>query len=378
MFTQVIEPVGKDIGDTFENVFTDLRNGFVSGTLTFNQAVSLIQTDAVKGALQTAEDASEGVLKVADDLVTSIQGQINNQWDIPFLSPLYSEMTGGSPLTLLDAMALLIAIPGVPMYKLVAETSPFVNGTYGLDDSTTDATTFFATLSGQSTPAPPALAHVAAAAMPAVAAMTAPEPEPTPTTPPAAILYSQIGGCFYIAAETLAMTLDAVQTEAEGTTPKACYYIALAAETIMQAGSYPVGHGGAVAVLRIAWGAFMVALLRFVPLIIAGAAAEPGVGVFEIFFAILKGVVFLAAIVIQTADDTGTELALEWETFFGNIVDAIARGFSGAAKIDPDKEISGLALDVIAVWLSVVGIAFDGIRMSIILGDDEYNEFHAF
>lgn len=359
-FTQVIEPVGKDIGQTIEDVMTDLRNGFVSGTLTPNQALSMIKTDAMTGVLQTAEDASEGVLKVADDLVTSIQSQLNNQWDIPFLSPLYKLITKGSPLTLLDAIALLIAIPGVPMYKLVAETSPFANGTYGLDDSSTPAEDFFAALTGQSTQGRQSLGAAAA------------------TTMPAAILYSQIGGCFYAAAETVSMTVDALETEVEGATPPALNYIALAAETVMQAASYPVGSGSAVVVLRILWWFYLVALLRFVALIIGGSAAEPGVGVFELFFAAIKGICFLAAIIIQTVNDTGTELALEWETFFGNLFDAISRGFSGAAKLDPDKELSGLALDVIAVWLSVIGILFDEIRLSIVLGDDEQREFHAF
>ena len=99
---------------------------------------------------------------------------------------------------------------------------------------------------------------------------------------------------------------------------------------------------------------------------------------FEIFFALAKGIIFLAAIVIQTAKDTGTELALEWETFFGNLIDATSRGFSGAAKIDPDKEITGLGLDAIAVWLSIFAIAFDAIRISIVLGEDGNNEYHAF
>ena len=99
---------------------------------------------------------------------------------------------------------------------------------------------------------------------------------------------------------------------------------------------------------------------------------------FEIVFAIFKGILFLAAIEIQTVKDSGTELLLEWETFFGNIIDAIARGFSGSAKLDPDKAISGLALDVIATWLTIAGIAFDAIRLSIILAEDGDNEYHAF
>ncbi|HEX6650014.1 MAG TPA: hypothetical protein VF075_10750, partial [Pyrinomonadaceae bacterium] len=192
------------------------------------------------------------------------------------------------------------------------------------------------------------------------------------------ILYSQIGGCFYVAAEVVAMTVDSLDNEAEGTTPVAVHYIGLAAETVMQAGSYPVGNGPAVAVLRILWWLFLVALIRFVALIIGSTAAAPGVGFFEVVFAIFKGILFLAAIEIQTVKDSGTELLLEWETFFGNIVDAIARGFSGAAKMDPDKAISGLALDVIATWLTIAGIAFDAIRLSIVLAEDGDNEFHAF
>jgi hypothetical protein len=201
---------------------------------------------------------------------------------------------------------------------------------------------------------------------------------PASGTEPAAILYSQIGGCFYLLAETVSMTIDAVLTESDDAVPPACNYIWLACEAVMQAGSYPVGSGAAVEILRILWFIYLVALLRFVVLIIGGAVVIAGVGVFEIFFAAVKFICFLAAIVVQTTNDTGTDLALEWETFFGNVFDALARGFSGAAKIDPDKEISGLALDVVAVWLSVVGILFDAIRLGIILSDDEASEYHCF
>jgi len=31
-----------------------------------------------------------------------------------------------------------------------------------------------------------------------------------------------------------------------------------------------------------------------------------------------------------------------------------------------------------AVWVSIVAILFDGVRLGIVLVDDSYNEFHAF
>ena len=146
----------------------------------------------------------------------------------------------------------------------------------------------------------------------------------------------------------------------------------------MQAASFPVGDGSAVALLRVLWGFYWAATLRHVALIISGGALSKPVGVAEIFLAVAKALFFVGAIAMQTAGDSGTELALEWETFFGNLLDALARGVGGSAKVDPDKELSGLALDVIAVWVSIVAILFDGVRLGIVLVDDSYNEFHAF
>src|SRR5439155_10472953 len=47
VFTQVIEPVGADIGTTIEDLFLDLRDGFVSGTLTPDVALAKFKTDAM-------------------------------------------------------------------------------------------------------------------------------------------------------------------------------------------------------------------------------------------------------------------------------------------------------------------------------------------
>jgi hypothetical protein len=360
VFTQVIEPVGKDIANTCEDLFLDLRDGFVNGTLTPNQVLAKLKTDAISDVLTTAQSAAAGTLTVAGDVVSSIQGLIDKKWNIPFLSALYKSITNGSELSLLDAVALLIAIPAVPMYKLVSGSSPFAGGTYGLDDTNTPADVFFAGLRGESTFGRNSVGAAGASAA------------------PAAILYSQIGGCFYLAAETVSMSIDAVMTESDEEAPPACHYIALACETIMQAGSFPIGDGAAVTLLRILWGFYVLTLLRFVALILAGAAAEAAVGVFEIFLAVVKALMFLIAIVLQTAHDTGAELALEWETFVGNLFDALGRGLSGAAKIDPDKEISGLGLDVLAVFATVIAIYFDAVRLSIVFTDDELKEYHCF
>lgn len=369
MFTQVIEPLGDDIGTTVENLAIDLRDGFVDGTLTPDAALTKLKTDAILGVINSAEDASEGALTVATDLVSSIQDLVEDDWNIPFLTPLYELVTGGSPLNLLDAVALLLAIPAVPLYKLASGQSPFADGTHGLDDASVPAQQFFANLA-----AAPSFRAVPTAR----AAAAAPAAAERAETPPAAILYSQIGGGIYLLAEVAGLTIDGIEAEAAEETPQAVFYIHLAVEAIMQAGSFPVGDGSAVTLLRILWGFYWVALLRHVALILSRGALSKPVGVMEIFLAVVKALMFLGAIVYQATNDSGTELALEWETFFGNLLDATSRGIGGAAKLDPDKELTGLALDAISVGVGWVAALFDAIRYAIILTDDEYNEFHAF
>lgn len=372
-FTQVLEPVVKDVGQTFENMFVDLRDGFLSGTLTPTTALAMVKTDAVSGMLNTAEDAAEGLLTVADDLITSLQSTITTAWDIPFLSPLYKLITKGSDLNLLDAMALLLAIPAVPMYKLVAGKSPFANGTLGLDDTSVDASTYFANLKGASAAQPNLRMQVAPAA-----AITADKEDADDNALTSDLLYSQIGGCIYCIAEVISLVIDAVENETEGEEPAAVKYIHLVCETVMLATSFPVGDGSAITLLRLLWGFYVVFLVRFALLIFGSAAMEPVVGIIELFGALIKIIFFFAAIAVQTASDSGAELALEWETFIGNLLDGIARGLSGCAKLDPDKEVTGLALDVIATGVGFFAIVLDAVRLAIVLADDELQEYHAF
>jgi hypothetical protein len=370
-FTQVLEPVVKDVGQTFENMFIDLRNGFVAGTLTPTTALAMVKTDAVSGLLNTAEDAAEGLLTVANDIVTSLESALTTAWDIPFLSPLYKLITKGSDLNLLDAMALLLAIPAVPMYKLVAGKSPFANGTLGLDDTSVDASTYFANLKGTST----AQLNLRMQVAPAAAAK---EAEAGDNSLSSDLLYSQIGGCIYCIAEILSLVMDAAANETEGEEPPALKYIHLVCETVMLATSFPVGDGSAVTLLRFLWGFYVVFLVRFALLIFGSAAMMPVVGIIELFGALIKIVFFFSAIIIQTASDSGAELALEWETFVGNLLDGIARGLSGCAKLDPDKEVTGLALDAIATGVGFFAVVLDAVRLAIVLVDDELQEYHAF
>lgn len=77
-------------------------------TLCLNLAQSLV--NALFDALNNALDALWGLL--------------NEEWKIPFVSALYKKIAG-NPLSMLDLMSLIVAVPATVVYKLVFNEAPF-------------------------------------------------------------------------------------------------------------------------------------------------------------------------------------------------------------------------------------------------------------
>ncbi|HEX2567982.1 MAG TPA: hypothetical protein VH877_00400 [Polyangia bacterium] len=102
-------------------MFTQL----LSGMLSVVQGVAL----ELLSGLQTAIDT---ILGVVADLIVTLQDVLNAPWNIPFVSQLYSSITGGTTLTTLDLLALIVAIPATVLYKLATHEAPFPT-----DDSVT-------------------------------------------------------------------------------------------------------------------------------------------------------------------------------------------------------------------------------------------------
>lgn len=63
--------------------------------------------------------------------VSAVKEMLNVEWNIPLISPLYAEITGGSNLTLLDLASLLTAIPATVLYKLGMNEAPFSDSVAG-------------------------------------------------------------------------------------------------------------------------------------------------------------------------------------------------------------------------------------------------------
>lgn len=91
----------------------------------FSTLLDLIK-DLVKTILDGARKLADALLDLAADLIKHAQDALNTEWNIPLLSTLYKEkISGGAPLTTLDAIALGIAVPATIAYKVASKTAPF-------------------------------------------------------------------------------------------------------------------------------------------------------------------------------------------------------------------------------------------------------------
>lgn len=67
----------------------------------------------------------DGLLQLVQDFLTTLQQQFTAQWNIPFVTQFYAWLTNGSPLTLADLTALILAIPSTIIYKALYGAAPF-------------------------------------------------------------------------------------------------------------------------------------------------------------------------------------------------------------------------------------------------------------
>jgi hypothetical protein len=77
---------------------------------------------AMIAGIQVVVDA---VLGLVQQFVAGIQSTLNEQWDIPFVTAFYGWLTDGAPLTLLDLMCLILAIPATVLFKAMNDAAPF-------------------------------------------------------------------------------------------------------------------------------------------------------------------------------------------------------------------------------------------------------------
>lgn len=102
----------------------NFANLFKSKDITVETILTNLGLDLLEDLLSVVESIATGVLGSFSDLLVELADGINKPISIPVLSPLYKKITRGSNLTILDAVALCIAIPTTIVYKTITGKSP--------------------------------------------------------------------------------------------------------------------------------------------------------------------------------------------------------------------------------------------------------------
>jgi hypothetical protein len=127
-FMNTVITAVKDVGDGIKALVEGVVNLYKTGQLTLSNLVKLLLTDTAATVLATVRDVLVGACEVINDLVSVAKDMLTRVINIPVLSGLYRMITNGSEPTVLDAMALLLAIPATLFYKVLRGEAPFPGG----------------------------------------------------------------------------------------------------------------------------------------------------------------------------------------------------------------------------------------------------------
>ncbi len=97
-------------------------DGSASGSVVLADLLRVVGT-VVAAVVRLAGQVVGDLLNALGQIVTGIMGWLTTPIHIPLFSALYSDITGGSALTLLDLFCLVIAIPATLVYEAVQATA---------------------------------------------------------------------------------------------------------------------------------------------------------------------------------------------------------------------------------------------------------------
>jgi hypothetical protein len=122
----VVRPLLESVEATAKQLGEDLRVMYDDDSMTLNQVIQKMTSDAVVGILDAIQKIVVGSIKFIEDFIKFIQTSINTKIEIPFFSAFYRSIAG-SDLSILDAVMLVLAIPTTIGYKLAAGRAPFAD-----------------------------------------------------------------------------------------------------------------------------------------------------------------------------------------------------------------------------------------------------------
>lgn len=105
------------VGDEFTKV--------IHGKTTFLDFLKFAMQKLAGTGLFLLKQLMDVIMRTLEALVEVAYVGLNKEWQIPIISQLYKQVSGGDALTFLDVMCLFVAIPSTILYKIAENKAPF-------------------------------------------------------------------------------------------------------------------------------------------------------------------------------------------------------------------------------------------------------------
>ena len=105
------------VGDEFTKV--------INGKITFLDFLEFAMQKLAGTGLFLLKQLMDIIMRTLEALVEVAYVGLNKEWQIPIISELYKQISGGDALTFLDVMCLFVAIPTTILYKIAENKAPF-------------------------------------------------------------------------------------------------------------------------------------------------------------------------------------------------------------------------------------------------------------
>ncbi|UZD23460.1 hypothetical protein PBT90_08675 [Algoriphagus halophytocola] len=97
----------------------------IHGKTTFGDFLKFALQKLAGTGLFLLKQLIDVIMRALEALVEVAYVGLNKEWQIPILSQLYKQISGGDALTFLDVMCLFVAIPSTILYKIAEGKAPF-------------------------------------------------------------------------------------------------------------------------------------------------------------------------------------------------------------------------------------------------------------
>ena len=357
VLTPAVESIPQAVFDMIEN----LEQTFAAGTLTVNDVIAAVATDAAIAMIDTLHGITVGLLELMAELLKDLRKILNDEINVPFLTAFY-EWATGSKFTLLNGITLLFAIPATTFYKLVANAAPFANGTYGLDTDGYDQ--LFKTLTGGAFAPAAANTAMAAAAPTAAPEADAASSSETDGVSQAALIYSQVGGGLYIGTQVANGALNAIAALSSEMESKlrSLMKFHLVLNGVYVASSFPVEVGKKIADdLETGVWALDAISLGF-DLVCYKASQtykdrmEKLAGGYEVIEGVVDLILYSVILGFEVNEENNDQKGWDGWKYVQNVLFSVACALYGVANLDKNEETKAIELGVASGLNGVAGV----------------------